>query len=47
MTVSFKNAMELKDSFKLNIFTLLLTIILAVSSLLNLSGVHEFLYFNF
>ncbi len=47
LTLLFKNSMEIKNSFKLNFTSLLLVTVLFVASLLNLSGVHEFLYFNF
>lgn len=42
-----KNSIELKAKFRLNIYYLMCTVLLFVSSFLNLSGVHEFLYFNF
>ena len=42
-----KNSIELKDNLKLNIYTVSFTVIILISSFLHLSGVHEFLYFNF
>ncbi len=42
-----KNSMELQKKFAINNYTLTFIVLLLVSSFLNLSGVHEFLYFNF
>ena len=42
-----KNSIEQTSKLKFNNYTLLFVTILLVSSFLNLSGVHEFLYFNF
>ena len=42
-----KNSMELRKEFATNNYTLTFIVLLLVSSFLNLSGVHEFLYFNF
>jgi D-alanyl-lipoteichoic acid acyltransferase DltB (MBOAT superfamily) len=42
-----KNSMSYLKSFNLNSISLLLCIFLLITSFLNLSGVHEFLYFNF
>jgi purine-cytosine permease-like protein len=42
-----KNSMQMGEKFKTNLAYLLLFIVLFISSFLNLSGVHEFLYFNF
>ena len=45
--LNFKNTSELKSIFIANKFSLFFTIIIFIVSLLNLGGVHEFLYFNF
>ena len=42
-----KNSMELRGYFKLNNYSIAFVVILLISSFLHLSGVHEFLYFNF
>jgi hypothetical protein len=42
-----KNSMQMVGKFKTNLVYLSFFIVLFVSSFLNLSGVHEFLYFNF
>jgi D-alanyl-lipoteichoic acid acyltransferase DltB (MBOAT superfamily) len=42
-----KNSMELQSYFKRNNYTATFVVILLISSFLHLSGVHEFLYFNF
>ncbi len=47
MTLFFKNSMELKEKIGFNLITVLFTAGLLISSFLHLSGVHEFLYFNF
>jgi len=47
VTLYAKNSMELSQVLKFNIFTATFTTIVLIISLLNLSGVHEFLYFNF
>jgi hypothetical protein len=43
----FKNTIEIKDNLKFNIYTILFTTTIIITSLLHLKGVHEFLYFNF
>ena len=42
-----KNSIELTRQLKLNNYTMLFVALLLISSFLNLSGVHDFLYFNF
>ena len=47
LTLTFKNSMQQLKDFNINIKTLLLAVILFTSSILSLSKVSEFLYFNF
>jgi hypothetical protein len=43
----FKNTIEIKNNLKFNMYTMLFTTVVIITSLLHLKGVHEFLYFNF
>ena len=47
ITLACKNSIELKDKFKPNILYLLWAAILALIAFTQLTGVSEFLYFNF
>lgn len=47
LVLFMKNSIELKSKFALNSYTVVFMVVLLLSSFLNLSGVHEFLYFNF
>lgn len=47
LVLTLRNSMELKDSFRAGWISAALTIILAVASILSLTRVSEFLYFNF
>ena len=47
IVLMLKNSNELQQNFKLNKRSALYTAILLIISFLNMSGVHEFLYFNF
>lgn len=47
MVLICKNSNELKNTLGFNMLSIAFTVILLVSSFLNLSGVHEFLYYNF
>lgn len=47
MLIFLKNSTQLKEHFRANIYYLVFTSLVLVISFLNLSGVHEFLYFNF
>ena len=42
-----KNSIQLKDSFRPNVWTALFTAVLLVYSVLHLTSISEFLYFNF
>ncbi|HDR7597250.1 acetyltransferase [Bacillus mycoides] len=49
LCISFflKNSIQLKDSFRPNVWTALFTAVLLVYSVLHLTSISEFLYFNF
>ncbi len=47
LVITLKNSIELKDSFRAGWVNAAVTIILATASILSLTRVSEFLYFNF
>lgn len=47
ITLTLRNSIELKDSFKPNFLYLILASLLAIAAFTQLTGVSEFLYFNF